>query len=35
MKICFKKKKTKQNDENKTVKKMFPMAGVEPLTFNV
>ena len=30
-----KKWKTKQNDQNKTVKKMFPVAGVEPRTFDV
>ena len=39
MKICFKKNKTKQNDppppKKKNSKKMFPMAWVEPLTFDV
>lgn len=30
-----KKRKTKQNDQNKTVKKKFPMAGAEPRTFDV
>ena len=30
----MKKRKTEQNDQKKTVKKMFPMA-VEPRTFDV